>query len=53
MNVVDLFSTPVYVKNLKPLSKAVVKKIYAYETKEDWQFKFYKVKIPTYLMKYF
>tara|TARA_Y100000814_G_C12235589_1_gene369827 strand:- start:209 stop:814 length:606 start_codon:yes stop_codon:yes gene_type:complete len=39
MNIVDLFSTPVCVKNLKPLSKAVVKKIYAYETKEDWQFK--------------
>ena len=36
-------------KEFKPLSKAVVKKIYAYETKEDWQFKFYKVKIPTYL----
>jgi len=39
MNVIDLFSTPVCVKHLKSLSKTVVKKIYTYETKEDWQFK--------------
>ena len=39
MNVVDLFSTPVCVKNLKPLSKAVVKKFMHMKQKEDWQFK--------------
>ena len=50
MNIINLFPTPVCEKYLEPLSKTTIQKIYAYETKPDWEFKILQSK-NTYILE--